>query len=218
MKTTVIRIYMLVLLGLCLFLLFALSVFEILPLTQKPDDQVKQVYLQLARHEFLVKTVYALAYRSSVSRAQSISDLQIQLPQYEQVQIGLLKGNAALNLPGNPSDAVRGQMAAASGDYLATDTAIKTMLAHPDKDPDPLQVTIVAQHDRAYLSTMYGVMVLMEQEAQARLFRLFVIRMSLVAAVFVLVIVKYTVLTQNVVKTLLDEENAHETRVGETHS
>lgn len=217
MKTTVVRTYMLVLLILCLFLLLALSTFEVLPFTQHPDEQVKQTYLQLARHEFLVKTVYALAYRSGTSRAQSISDLQIQLPQYEQVQTGLMKGDAALNLPGNPSDAVRSQLTAASSDYLAVDTAIRTMLAHPDSNPDPLQVSIVAQHDRAYLSTMYGVMVLLEQEAQARLFRLLVIRMSLIAVVFVLVVVKYTVLTQKVVKTLLDEEKkSHEARNNHT--
>ena len=207
MKAKIIQLYMLLLLGLCLFLLCALGLFETLPLTQSPNEQVKQTYLQLARHEFLVATVYKLVYRGESVRAQAISDLQIQLPQYEQVQVGLLKGNPALGLVGSPPDAVRGQLSAAQGDYLAIDTAIKTMLAHPDSNPDPLQVTIVSQHDRAYLSTMYGVMVLEEQDMQEHQAQLIIIRLSLIVLVAILIIVKYTVFTQKVVKRLVEEEN-----------
>lgn len=208
MKARRMQAYMLAILGLSLFGLLAVSAFEILPITSGNNDFIitQQANFQLARAEFLVKDVYILAYRGDTARAQAVSELQIQLPAFERVQAGLANGDPTLGLPNNPSAGVKQALLSANADYLALDAAIKAILASPEKAPDLVQVTIVAQHERPYLAAMYPVTTLLQQEAQTRSIQFLVIKMALIGLVFVLIIVKYTAFTQKVIAEMIEEE------------
>jgi len=210
MKAKTLRTAMLVTLGSSIFLLIALAVCEAIPLTNGNNDLVvsQQATLQLARVEFLVKNVYALAYRPATARAQAIGELQIQLPAFEKAQAGLMYGDPSLGLPDNPSSGVKTALLSANSDYLAIDAAVKVILAHPDSAPDPTQVNIVAMHERPYISEMYPVVVLLEQEAQTRAIQLLVLKMALIALVLIAILLKYLLFTQPVVKQRIMQENS----------
>lgn len=210
MKANVLRLYMLAMMGGSIFLLIALAVFETFPVTNGNNDLVvlQQANFQIARHEFLVKDVYALAYRPASGRAQAISELQIQLPAFQKVQEGLMNGDATLGLPPNPSNGVKSALISAQPDYLAEITAIKAILAHPDNTPDPIQVNIVAGHERPYIASMYPVVVLLQQETEARVIQLLVWKMSLIGLVVLLVILKYLLFTQKAIRKMIEEEAA----------
>lgn len=208
MKPKTLRTAMLVTLGWSIFLLIALSVCEAIPVTNGNNDLVvlQQATLQLARNEFLVKNVYALAYRPATARAQAIGELQIQLPAFEKTQAGLMYGDPSLGLPDNPSSGVKTALLSAQSDYLAIDTAVKVILAHPDSAPDPTQVNIVAMHERPYISEMYPVVVLLQQEAQTRVIQVLLLKMALIGLITILVLLKYLLFTQKVIKKMIDDE------------
>lgn len=213
MKAKALRVAMLVTLGFSIFLLLALAVCEALPLTNGNNDLVvlQQATLQLARDEFLVKNVYALAYRPASARAQAIGELQIQLPAFEKTQAGLMYGDPSLGLPDNPSSGVKTALLSANSDYLAIDAAVKVILAHPDSAPDPTQVNIVAMHERPYIAEMYPVVVLLQQEAQTRAIQLLVLKMALIGLVVIAILLKYLLFTQPVIRKMMNEENATNT-------
>lgn len=210
MNIVVIRTLLLVMLCLALFLLLATIAVEFLPLTSGNNDQMvlSQAELQITRHEYLVKDAYIMAYRGDALRIQAIGEVQVLLPSYEQVQEGLMKGNASLGLP-PPSDTVKAELQAARSDYLAVDTALRIILLHPDKPPDPVQVSIIAQHDRPYLTTMYTVVTLLQQEASARALRFLGLKVSFLGATMLVICLKYVLFTQRVVQKLIEEEKTH---------
>jgi hypothetical protein len=207
---------MLITLSLSLFLLVILAAFEVLPITNGNNDLtvIQQVNLQLARHEYLVKDVYLLTRRDDTTQAQAISELQIQEPQFERTQQALMDGDAALGLP-PASPAVKSALIQAQGDYLAIVTAIKTILKTPGKSPDPIQVEIVSQHDRRYIAAMYPAVALMQQDAQTRLIQLLVLKMSLIGVVVLLVMLKYLLFTQRVVRKMIEDEDLRKLQEGD---
>jgi len=210
MKAKALRVAMLSTLGLSIFLLIALAMCEAIPVTNGNNDLVvlSQANLQLARTEFIVKNVYALAYRPATGRALAVGELQIQLPAFQKVQAGLMNGDDSLGLPSNPSNGVKIALLSAQSDYLALATAVKIILSHPDSVPDLAQVNIVAGRERPYISEMYPVVVLLQQEAQTRIIQLLVLKMTLIALVVILVLLKYLLFTKPVIKKMIDEESA----------
>lgn len=208
MKATVLRVYMLTALGLSLFLLLALSLFEALPIMSGNNDLIicQQANYQLARVEFIIKDVYSLEYRGDAVRAQAVGELQIVEPQFVHVQNGLLNGDPALGLPPNPSASVKESLASAQSDFLAIDTALKVILKSPDKPPDPLQVSIIAIHERPYLTAMVPVATSLQQEAQTHVYQLMFLKMGLIALVFLIILLKFTLFTNRVIAEKIKEE------------
>ncbi len=214
MKAKTLRVAMLTTLGMSIFLLIALGVSEAIPITSGNNDSViqQQATIQLARDEFLVKDIFALAYRPVTVRPQAVSEIQIQLPAFQKTQAGLMNGDAALGLPGNPSSGVKAGLLDAQPDYLAMTTAMQIILAHSDNTPDPIQVNIIAQHERPYTAAMYTVVILLQQEAQARAIQLLILKMTLIGLVIILVLLKYLLFTLPVIKQKIEEEAATEAK------
>jgi len=198
-KAQTLRTYMIMSLVLTLFLLLSLVIFNSLALFPSNDDIVvmQQANFQLARDEFLSKDVMVLAYRPLSYHSQAINELQTVLPQFQQVQTGLLQGNAVLGLPSNPPDNVKAALLASQSDYLAITTAVQHLLAHPDATtPDMIQVEIVLQHERFYVGEMYQVVTLLQQNAEARKTQLIFIKLTILGGTGIVVVLKYTLFTR----------------------
>jgi hypothetical protein len=122
-----------------------------------------------------------------------------------------LKGDASLDLPGNPPDSVRTALAVSQSDYLAIATAVNRLLTHPDAStPDMIQVEIVLQHERLYVNEMYQVITLLQQDAEARKVQLIFIKLTILGGTGVVVILKYSLFTQVALKRIqsLEETQA----------
>lgn len=200
MRARTLRMYMIGALVLTIFLLLSLAAFDILPLVSGNDDLVimQQANFQLARDEFISKDVMILAYRPATYHSQAVSELQTVLPQFQSVQVGLLKGNVALDLPGNPPDSVQVALLASQSDYLAIVTAVNHLLATPDAaKPDIVQVEIVLQHERLYINEMYQVISLLQADAEARKVQLVIIKLAIIGCAGVTILLKYTLFTRH---------------------
>ena len=209
MRARVVRLYMLAALGLTLFLLVALAGFEIFPFTNGNNDFIVtgQANYQIARDQLIAKDAIALADPKNENRAQYIGEMQIVVPQFQQVQVGLQNGDPVIGLPPNPPDNERIALAATQSDYLAILSASKAILAHPDAPAaDPVQVSIIRQHERPYLTSMAQVVALISANAQARRLQLFLIEMSLKGAIGLLVIVKYLLFTRGAIDQMVAQE------------
>ena len=219
MKSKILQTYMIMSLVLTLFLLFSLIILTILPLFPGSDDLViiQQANFQLARDEFIAKDVMILAYRPVTYHSQAINELQTVLPQFQQVQVGLLNGNVVLGLPGHPPDSVKVALLSTQSDYLAIVTAVSHLLAHPDAtNPDPIQVEIVLQHERLYVGEMYQVISLLQQDAETRGTQLIFIKLTILGATGVTVVLKYSLFTRYALKGLERAEEQEERK--EPHS
>lgn len=207
MSVRTLHIYMIGALILTLFLLLSLVIFDCFPLLPGNDNVViiQQANLQLARDEFISKDVLTLAYRPATYHSQAVSELQTILPQFQQVQAGLLSGNAALGLPGNPPDNVRVALLATQSDYTAITTATSHLLAHPDSaSPDPIQVEIILQHERLYIGEMYQVITLLQQNAEAHTVQLALIEVVVIACTGAVVLLKYLLFARYALKRIID--------------
>lgn len=183
-------------------LLLMLIGLDIYPLLIGNDSYVieQQSWLQVARDEFLAKDVLILAYRPASFHSQAISDFQVVLPQMEQAQNGLMKGDSSLGLPA-PTDDVKRLLVRANDDYLAITTALHTILKTPDNPVDPTQVNIIMAHEYSYSVIMAQVAILEQQQAEATTFHLIVIKVVL-KAILILVIGSHFV---SIGKPILDQ-------------
>lgn len=209
------RAYMIASLLMTLFLLVSLVILETLPLLSGQDDLIimQQANFQLARDEFISKDVMVLAYRPLSYHSQAVNELQTVLPQFQQVQTGLLKGDVTLGLPGHPPDSARAALLVSQSDYLAITTAVQHLLAHPDSNsPDPIQVEIVLQHERLYVNEMYQVITLLQQDAEARKVQLILIKLTVVGGASVIVILKYTLFTRKALERMAETEECRGTK------
>lgn len=196
------------------FLIFAVllilggSILEVFPLFPSNNDTTinEQSTLQLARAEFIVKDIFTLAYRPTSYHAQALSEIQIELPQFQEVQQGLLHGDSVLNLPSTQPDNVLTALNAAQTSYLTFVTAVKTIIANPDKTPDPVELEIVAQQERPYVSEMAIVIEVLNQNTQSRLVQLIVLKMFIYAAIFVTISIKYFLFTQPMIHKMVQQE------------
>lgn len=198
MKTTLQRAYVTITsIGIMLLLLIVAG-FTLLPVTAGNDDllTVGQASVQIARSEFIAKDVLVLAYRPVTYHSEAVSGLQTTLPVFEQVQTGLLKGDAALGLPSNPPGDVVDAVNHTNGDYMAIVAALKSILSRPDTPPDPIQVDIIITHEPAYSLGMYQVATLLEQHAEAWKLQLLVIRMTIIAIALIAKIINYLLVTR----------------------
>lgn len=218
MQVKTLRIYMVAALILTLFFLLSTVILEILPLLSGYDDLIimQQANFQLARDEFISKDVMVLAYRPATYHSQAINELQTILPQFQRVQVGLLQGDASLDLPNNPPDSVRAALAVSQTDYLAIVTAVQHLLADPDaSNPDMIQVEIILQHERLYVNNMYQVITLLQQDAEARKVQLIFIKLTVIGGAGVIVVLKYTLFTRHALKGMAEAEDDNSETKGE---
>ncbi len=196
---------------LALFLLVVLVAFEIFPALSGNDNLVisQQANLQLARDEFIAKDVLILAYQPSTYHSQAVNELQTILPMFEQVQVGLSNGDSTLGLPANPPDNVQIALATCKSDHLAITTALKNILAHPDSAVDPIQLNIILMHERPYTTSMYAVVTTLQSNAEAQKIQLLIIKISLAGAAGLVVILKYLLLTREVVARSMELEHTN---------
>lgn len=207
MQAKTLQTYMIGAQALTLFLLVALIVFEIFPTTTGNDDFIvmQQANFQLARNEFIAKDVLILEYKPA-NRSQAIGELQTVMPSFQQVQKGLLNGDITLGLPANPPDNVQAALALTQSDYLAIVTAVNHLISQPDSNPDPVQVNIVLQHERFYVTEMYQVISLLQQDAEARRDQLIIIKVAIIGGAGLMVVLKYTLFTRRVLKRMVVAE------------
>lgn len=183
--------------GIMLLLLIVLG-FIVLPFTGGNDDLqiISQVETQVARAEFLAKETLILAYRPATFHSEAVNGLQTTLPDFERVQTGLLKGDAALGLPANPADDVTRAILRTSNDYQAIDAALKAILARPDQPTDIVQVDIIVQHEILYGPEMYQVVLLLQQHAQSWQIQLLIIRIVIIVIALMSKIGNYLLVTR----------------------
>lgn len=147
-----------------ILILFSIA-FAALPLLPNSSlDVIRITVRQRALEERIVKDVLTLACQPT-SKVQAINELQTTLPTWEQVQVGLLNGDASLGISPNPPEDINLLLLQAQSDYMSIDTAIHQILAHPST-VDQLQIAIVLQHDSGYYTTMAHVDMLLEAHVQ----------------------------------------------------
>jgi len=176
-----------------LFLLLMLIGFDLYPVVSGNDELVieQQAWLQVVRNEYLAKDILILAYRPATYHSQAVSDLQVILPGLQQTQTGLLKGDASLGLPNNPSDEVRQILQRAQSDYVPLVAALKVILAHSDGPVDPIQLNIVMMHEYPYSVTMAQLAILIQQQAEATNLHLLIIKISIKTLLLVVISAHY---------------------------
>ena len=190
-----------------LLLLCILACFLIIPLMSGNDDlvSINQTNLQVARIEYFAQAVQTLAYRPLTFHSEAVSGMEVNLPILQQTQNGLLKGDTSLGLPSNPPDDVHQLLINMQPDYSATVTALKVILANPDKQPDPIQIDIVMRHTQPYAIGLYQVVQAMTKHAEQRKILFFVIDIVLVVLIFLDVGGGYLFLIRPVLKEVSDE-------------
>jgi hypothetical protein len=215
LKANVLRVFMLMALSVSVFLLLVLIGFELLPIMVGNDDFVilQQANLQVTRAQLLAKDVLVLEYRSDLYHTQAVNELQTALPNFRASQAGLLTGDHSLGLPGNPPDSVRNSLNAARADYIAIVAAVDNILLHPNNNPpDPVQVNIVLQHERAYAIAMYQAATLLQSEAETKKIQLLAIKSILAAVVGLVVILHYVFFTRRLLQQVVGVEVEEEKR------
>lgn len=190
-----------------LILLCILACFLIIPLLAGNDELaiINQANLQVARVEFFAQATQTLAYRPLTFHSEAVSGMEVNLPILQQTQNGLLKGDPSLGLPSNTPDDVRQLLLNMQPDYSATVTALKIILANPDKPPDPIQVDIVMRHTQPYAVGLYQVVQAMTKHAEERKTLFFVIDIILVVLVLIDIGGGYLLLIRPVLKEVVDE-------------
>ena len=127
---------------------------EILPL---PNNNVlttiniiRRIEQQQSLAERIDKNILILAYRPQSEHIQAINELQVTLPIFEKIQSGLQSGDASLYLPKRRPQDVQLLLVQSQPDYIAIDTAAKTILGHADSPVDLDEISIMQQHERPY--------------------------------------------------------------------
>jgi len=158
-------------------LLVILVGFQLLPLSYNESDIINQTDLQAMRAQRIAKDTLILEFISDVpTRAQAVSELQNSLPAWEHEQ-------AYLQSARNPD--IQTLLDQAQPDFIATDTAARQLLAHPN---DQTETVIILQHERNYSLLMNQVSSLVQERIQAFNSGLVVLQVAITVVIIVLVI------------------------------
>lgn len=192
----------------CILLLLVLIGFLALPIDNREFALVNQVGSQRTRAEIIVKDVQVLAYRPDSEHAQAISQLQLTLPIWQQVQDAMVngKGNRSLGIPANSPGDVALQVAAAAPDYRAILVAAQTILAAKDGPVDPVQVDIIMQHERDYVLMMSQVSTLYQQHIDDFNVQVYWIRLGM-AGVLLGIAVGFLVIVERTLARMIKTES-----------
>jgi hypothetical protein len=166
--------------GFGIFLLIILLAFEALPLMPNNTLNVfSTVALQRTLGQRVAKNALVLAYRSYPDeRAEAVSELQNVLPYWEKVQNGLQNGDPSLGIPARLPPDISLIVAQSQPDFAYMDTAAHKVLANPSS-VDPVQISIILQHDNAYFLAMVQITNLMQQNIQSAYQMYFIIELGI---------------------------------------
>lgn len=162
-------------------LLFLLLGFQSIPVAAGIDaDAINAAGIQRTRAEVFAKDALILQYRPVDTHVQAINDLQVTLPLFEQEQ-------QALAIDVRPD--VQIVAATERPDFLAIDTAVRAILARPDGPVDPVEVSIILQHDRQYVATENSIVLILTQAAEHKAWSLFWIETFILGCVLVMAVI-----------------------------
>lgn len=158
MPKTILRTAMLF----CIAMLLLATGFEAIPL-RWTFAEFKQAEQQEVRAEIITKDVLILAYRPASEHAQAISDLQVDLPLFEQEQVYL----ATIQ-----DEQTQQYVLLARPDFLAIDQAGRAALAQKSAS---IEAEILLAHDRSYVYEMNDLLSYAQSHLDARTWQLFLI-------------------------------------------
>jgi len=176
--------------GFGIFLLIISLAFEALPLLPNNTLNVFSIIaLQRTLGQRVAKNALVLAYRTSPDeKAEAVGELQNVLPYWEKVQSGLAHGDPSLSIPAHlPSD-ISLIVLQSQPDFAYMDTAAHKVLSHPSP-VDPVQISIILQHDNAYFLSMVQITNLMQQHIQSAAQMYFIIELCIGIGIMIIWIV-----------------------------
>jgi len=208
MKARVVRAYTNSAFVLLLFLLLALSGVALYPLTNTNDDYqvLQQVNYQLGREELIIKDVLILEYRAETYHSMALSELQTELPMLLQIQNALLHGDKLLGVPSNEPDNIEAIIVASQIEFSPLYSALRIIVSNSDTKPDINQVNIVFQHDNKYLTTIFEISTLLQQNAESRKVLLVITDLIFILLLIIIDIIKHLLFTRIMVKKIFLEE------------
>ena len=96
----------------------------------------------------------ALTLTQDGDHSQAILELQVTLPTFEKNQNGLQTNDPSLQLPDHIPGDVQLLIIQSQADYVALDSAARSILKNADPPVDPNQLAIIQQHERPYFIAM----------------------------------------------------------------
>ena len=145
-----------------------------------------QCSVQRTRIEAAAKDVLIL--QSSQEHTQAISELQNLLPIWEHTQAGLINGDSLLQLPKNVPSNIVVLMSIAQPDYQSIDAALHVIVAHPDKQIDPIEAQIVLDHEHPYVLAMTQVVNAWKLRIDDAFMHIYLIESAMVAIITISVV------------------------------
>lgn len=161
-------------------LVLILLLLLLLPIIKAPSNALRNASLQQARVERIAKDVLILEYRPTSEHSQAVSELQDTLPVWQQEQTSLATFNDAQ---------VQLLLLQSQSDYTPMTAALQKILATPTSQIDPVQVSIILQHEHDYAVTLNQIAMLIQQDSTSVTTQFFVFSLSALALSIILAIV-----------------------------
>jgi hypothetical protein len=115
---------------------------------------VRLIARQRTIEQIIVKDCLLLAYGTSSERIQALSELQDNLPMWEQVETALQNGDASLGISSHLPGDISTLVLQAQPDFTSIDIAAHHILSHPSP-VDQTQLAIILQHESSYSVTIF---------------------------------------------------------------
>lgn len=141
----------------------------LIPLIKSPTNALRKASLQQARVERIAKDVMILEYRPAIEHAQALSELQDTLPVWQDEQSALAQFN---------DQQVQLLLLQSNADYTPMTAALKIILSQPASQIDPLQVSIILNHEHDYAVTINQIAQLIQQDQAAIAEQFFIFGLS----------------------------------------
>lgn len=175
-------------------ILLASTLLEILPtLPNSLNSVVNAIHLtnqQYALAERISKDVLTLTQPGS-DHSQAILELQVTLPAFEKNQNGLQTNDPSLGLPAHIPGDIQLLIIQSQADYVALDSAARSILKNADPPIDPNQLAIILQHERPYFIAMNTIAKVWQGHIEQNAFTFFQVELGFGIGLLVLVIVHF---------------------------
>lgn len=184
-------------------LLFGI-LFEIVPLLPNSlNSVVNAIHLtnqQYALAERISKD--ALTLTQGGDHSQAILELQVTLPTFEKNQNGLQTNDPSLGLPAHIPGDVQLLIIQSQADYVALDSAARSILKNADPPIDQNQLAIIQQHERPYFIALNTISKVWQQHIIDNAAAFFRIELGFGIALLVLVFAHWILgrIVHNIVK------------------
>jgi hypothetical protein len=175
------------------------------------STMMNQLGLQRARVERIAKSAIILnSHPSDEQRTQAISEIQVILPVWQQTQTALQTGDEALSLPRHVPTDIQSLVFQTGPDFAAITTAAKKIVAAPNAVA-PDQVAIIMQHENDYYTTISQIALLWIDHLNVYTLQVFVIEVSILAAIVLVVVLQHIFLVRKLLKKLKEMKIASDT-------